>query len=97
MATTTRAGPLAGKTVVVTGANSGIGASQPPHPPAAVQAGRRGVGWWLTCGAHFACSPAATGFETAAELAARGASVVLACRRMQAAEDAASAIRCVPC
>jgi hypothetical protein len=34
------------------------------------------------------------GFETAAELASRGAAVVLACRRLDVAEDAAAAIRC---
>jgi NAD(P)-dependent dehydrogenase (short-subunit alcohol dehydrogenase family) len=37
-----------------------------------------------------------SGFETAAELASRGAAVVLACRRLDVAEDAAAAIRCAP-
>ena len=92
-ATPARTGPLAGKTVVVTGANSGIGAFlQPPLPAVAEPA----LALCLPCWFPGLTSPAPPGFETAAELASRGASVVLACRRMQAAEDAASAIRCAP-
>ena len=44
-------------------------------------------------GAH-ASPHRAAGFETAAELAKRGAAVVLACRRVDAAEEAAAKIRC---
>jgi NAD(P)-dependent dehydrogenase (short-subunit alcohol dehydrogenase family) len=94
MASPAVAKPLQGKTAIVTGANSGIGTSRSAGCAAAAPACvvLRSLG--------FACSPGAfarrfpPGFETAAELAARGAAVVLACRRVDAAETAAAAIRC---
>jgi hypothetical protein len=69
--------PLEGRISIVTGSNSGIGAST-----------REGHVY------HALELTASQGFETALELARLGATVVLACRRIGAAETASAAIRC---